>query len=89
MPILAAGAKQKSATPSASKELRLSKNGSGGRARTYDMVVNSHPLCQLSYAGTHSVRPAETARFFNFRLKKIGPCPLSVKAARAPYYSSP
>jgi hypothetical protein len=26
--------------------------GSGGRTRTYDMVVNSHPLCQLSYAGT-------------------------------------
>ena len=30
------------------------KLGSGGRARTYDMVVNSHPLCQLSYAGTNS-----------------------------------
>ena len=28
------------------------KNGSGGRTRTYDLVVNSHPLCQLSYAGT-------------------------------------
>ena len=28
------------------------KYGSGGRTRTYDLVVNSHPLCQLSYAGT-------------------------------------
>ncbi len=28
------------------------KNGSGGRIRTYDLVVNSHPLCLLSYAGT-------------------------------------
>ena len=27
------------------------KLGSGGRTRTYDQVVNSHPLCQLSYAG--------------------------------------
>ena len=24
---------------------------SGGRTRTYDLVVNSHSLCQLSYAG--------------------------------------
>ena len=27
-------------------------SGSGGRTRTYDPVVNSHLLCQLSYAGT-------------------------------------
>ena len=26
--------------------------GSGGRTRTYDQVINSHPLYQLSYAGT-------------------------------------
>ena len=26
--------------------------GSGGEIRTPDMVINSHPLCQLSYAGT-------------------------------------
>ena len=25
--------------------------GSGGGTRTPDQVVNSHPLCQLSYAG--------------------------------------
>ena len=29
----------------------VSATGSGGRARTYDMLVNSQPLCQLSYAG--------------------------------------
>ncbi len=28
------------------------KNGSGGRTRTYNLSVNSRPLCQLSYAGT-------------------------------------
>ena len=28
------------------------EDGSGGRTRTYDLVVNSHPLCQLSYAGS-------------------------------------
>ena len=27
-------------------------SGSGGRTRTYDPMVNSHLLCQLSYAGT-------------------------------------
>ena len=26
--------------------------GSGGRARTCDPMINSHLLCQLSYAGT-------------------------------------
>ena len=25
--------------------------GSGGRTRTYNLVVNSHPLCLLSYTG--------------------------------------
>jgi hypothetical protein len=25
--------------------------GSAGRTRTYNLVVNSHPLCQLSYRG--------------------------------------
>ncbi len=24
----------------------LAKNGSGGRDRTYDLVINSHPLCR-------------------------------------------
>ncbi len=37
-------------------------NGSPGRARTCDLVVNSHPLCQLSYRGnifgqTHGSAP--------------------------------
>ena len=27
------------------------KGGSGGRARTCDPMINSHLLCQLSYAG--------------------------------------
>lgn len=29
----------------------LCQFGSAGRIRTYDQVVNSHPLCQLSYRG--------------------------------------
>ena len=33
-------------------ERRSPINGSGGTTWTYDQVVNSHPLCQLSYAGT-------------------------------------
>ncbi len=28
------------------------KNGSPGRDRTCDMVINSHPLCRLSYRGS-------------------------------------
>ncbi len=31
--------------------VRLFLSGSAGRIRTYDQVVNSHPLCQLSYRG--------------------------------------
>lgn len=35
------------------KLMRLVKIfGSGGGARTPDLVINSHPLCQLSYSGT-------------------------------------
>ncbi len=34
------------------KVQRVVASGSGGRTRTYDPVVNSHLLCQLSYAGT-------------------------------------
>ena len=34
------------------KVQRDGTSGSGGRTRTYDPVVNSHLLCQLSYAGT-------------------------------------
>lgn len=48
------------------------KYGSGGRTRTYDMVVNSHPLCQLSYAGTQP-------RIDSDRDAKIGALPGSVK----------
>ena len=29
-------------------------SGSAGRIRTYDQVVNSHPLCQLSYRGINN-----------------------------------
>ena len=31
------------------------ENGSSGRARTADLVVNSHPLYQLSYRGMPDV----------------------------------
>ena len=47
----AVGAETEIATPLETKELRSNVHGSGGRTRTYDQVVNSHPLCQLSYAG--------------------------------------
>ena len=30
---------------------RKNLNGSPGRARTADLVINSHPLYQLSYRG--------------------------------------
>ncbi len=33
------------------------QNGSPGRTRTSDMVVNSHPLCQLSYRGSCLLLP--------------------------------
>ncbi len=33
-------------------EISIEIIGSGGEIRTPDMVINSHPLCQLSYAGT-------------------------------------
>ena len=49
---VAVGAEHENATPLDNKELRLVEIGSGGRARTYDMLVNSQPLCQLSYTGT-------------------------------------
>ena len=54
-----------------SKDLRSSFNGSGGRARTYDMLVNSQPLCQLSYTGTQPVTLKISAW-------KIASAPLSV-----------
>ena len=34
--------------------ISCSEAGSGGRTRTYDQVINSHPLYQLSYAGAVS-----------------------------------
>ena len=59
---LAVGSEQKNATPLKTKELRLYETGSGGRTRTYDKVVNSHPLCQLSYAGPLRYSTALTRR---------------------------
>ena len=46
--------------------------GSGGRTRTYDQVINSHPLCQLSYSGTKYKSAVKD-------LKKIVWPPISVK----------
>jgi hypothetical protein len=34
--------------------LILLNSGSSGRTRTYNLVVNSHPLCRLSYRGASS-----------------------------------
>lgn len=33
-------------------------NGSPGRARTADLVINSHPLYQLSYRGSENLKEA-------------------------------
>ncbi len=33
------------------EQLKQELNGSPGRARTADLVINSHPLYQLSYRG--------------------------------------
>ena len=63
---------QKNTTPMNQRELRLNENGSGGRTRTYDQVINSHPLCQLSYSGTKYKSAAND-------LKKIVWPPISVK----------
>ena len=38
-------------TPNRDRFIRPLLSGSAGRIRTYDQVVNSHPLCQLSYRG--------------------------------------
>ena len=41
---------------------RAEEGGSPGRTRTSDLVVNSHPLYQLSYRGSHSARLIADAR---------------------------
>lgn len=47
-----AGPKQQiAAAPETQARRRFINTGSAGRIRTYDQVVNSHPLCQLSYRG--------------------------------------
>ena len=53
VPKLAVGP-ERNRNPLRRRGLRFDEIGSGGRTRTYDMVVNSHPLCQLSYTGTRS-----------------------------------
>ena len=37
-------------------------SGSAGRIRTYDQVVNSHPLCQLSYRGMNKYTNEKSAK---------------------------
>lgn len=37
-------------------------SGSAGRIRTYDQVVNSHPLCQLSYRGIDKYTKEKTGK---------------------------
>ena len=39
----------------------LGGNGSPGRARTADLVINSHPLYRLSYRGITRGRMVQTA----------------------------
>ena len=47
-------------------------SGSGGRIRTYDLVINSHPLCQLSYAGIKSAGFTLLRRIFSRNAKMYG-----------------
>ena len=41
-------------------------NGSPGRARTADLVINSHPLYQLSYRGIENLQEDASYRFYRF-----------------------
>src|SRR5699024_4869030 len=40
------------------RQLNLNKKSSASRARTYDIMINSHALCQLSYCGMKKIYPA-------------------------------
>ena len=42
---------EKEHTKKAGENTGLSNDGSPSRTRTYNLVVNSHPLCRLSYRG--------------------------------------
>lgn len=78
---------RKERNPLCCERVALSVSGSGGRTRTYDMVVNSHPLCQLSYAGSRSIdccleMPANVPELIRSgRQMKIGAPRRSVKIA--------
>jgi hypothetical protein len=43
------------------------ENGSPGRARTADLVINSHPLYQLSYRGIENLQAAHHTGWRGFR----------------------
>jgi hypothetical protein len=58
------------------------KNGSSGRTRTCNLVVNSHPLCRLSYRGAACInlskkpyhrKPETIARFAKNKRGRIRP----------------
>ena len=51
--------------------------GSWGEIRTPDQVVNSHPLCQLSYPG-RLLLSQKTLALVNERLMKIRCCPFDL-----------
>ena len=45
----------KKVEPPSGGVLPIVLNGSSGRTRTYNLVVNSHPLCRLSYRGIYYI----------------------------------
>jgi hypothetical protein len=44
-------------------------SGSGGRTRTYDLMINSHPLYQLSYAGILSKKGKVKSKIISLNMK--------------------
>lgn len=67
----------------------LHHNGSGGRARTCDMVINSDPLCQLSYSQTAlpPVSPTPTFRAYPPRFSAPVAGRQRSRAKRSPQFS--
>ena len=57
-----------------SQRIELCFRGSPGRTRTANLVVNSHPLCRLSYRGTSSGAPSMLSKTPRLSSKRRGLC---------------
>ncbi len=78
-PKISAGGKEK--TPTECRGISIKKNtGSPGRARTYDLLVNSQPLYQLSYRGIPNY---QRQKFFNYNLFKLYGQATALRSRRA------